>query len=256
MIIENVHAREILDSRGNPTVEVEVSLKSGIIGRASVPSGASTGENEALELRDGDKNRYGGKGVLKAVENVNQVIAPALVGFSALEQRAIDYKMLELDGTKTKSNLGANAILGVSLAVAHAAAEYLHIPLYRYIGGCNSLVFGVLWYSDEIQNKYPKVGKYILTIRSWSAKFLLGLNSLFSIFWFFTTWGDSDTDLLYFYSCILILSAALWLLMQLKLIDLGIKTKKEKIAYFGIFVFFYLFSFIVTLIGVYFKTTS
>lgn len=108
MIIENVHAREILDSRGNPTVEVEVTLKSGIVGRASVPSGASTGENEALELRDGDKNRYGGKGVLKAVENVNKVIAPALVGFSALEQRAIDYKMLELDGTKTKSNLGAN----------------------------------------------------------------------------------------------------------------------------------------------------
>ena len=125
MIIENVHAREILDSRGNPTVEVEVSLKSGIVGRASVPSGASTGENEALELRDGDKNRYGGKGVLKAVENVNQVIAPALAGFSALEQRAIDYKMLELDGTKTKSNLGANAILGVSLAVAHAAAEQI-----------------------------------------------------------------------------------------------------------------------------------
>lgn len=125
MIIENVHAREILDSRGNPTVEVEVSLKSGVVGRASVPSGASTGENEALELRDGDKNRYGGKGVLKAVENVNQVIAPALVGLSALEQRAIDYKMLELDGTKTKSNLGANAILGVSLAVAHAAAEQI-----------------------------------------------------------------------------------------------------------------------------------
>lgn len=119
-----------------------------------------------------------------------------------------------------------------------------------------SLVFGVLWYSDEIQNKYPKVGKCILTIRSWGAKFLLGLNSLFSIFWFFTSWGDSDTDLLYFYSYILILSAALWLLMQLKLIDLGIKTKKEKIAYFGIFVFFYLCSFIVTLIGVYFKTTS
>ena len=138
MIIENVHAREILDSRGNSTVEVEVSLKSGIVGRASVPSGASTGENEALELRDGDKSRYCGKGVLKAVENVNNVIAPALVGFSALEQRAIDYKMLELDGTKTKSNLGANAILGVSLAVAHAAAEYHHIPLYRYIGGCNT----------------------------------------------------------------------------------------------------------------------
>ena len=143
MIIENVHAREILDSRGNPTVEVEVSLKSGVVGRASVPSGASTGENEALELRDGDKSRYGGKGVLKAVENVNQVIAPALVGFSALEQRAIDYKMLELDGTKTKSNLGANAILGVSLAVAHAAAEYLHIPLYRYIGGCNTYTLPV-----------------------------------------------------------------------------------------------------------------
>ena len=138
MIIENVHAREILDSRGNSTVEVEVSLKSGIVGRASVPSGASTGENEALELRDGDKSRYCGKGVLKAVENVNNVIAPALVGFSALEQRAIDYKMLELDGNKTKSNLGANAILGVSLAVAHAAAEYLHIPLLRYIGGCNT----------------------------------------------------------------------------------------------------------------------
>ena len=143
MIIEKVHAREILDSRGNPTVEVEVSLKSGVAGRASVPSGASTGENEALELRDGDKSRYCGKGVLKAVENVNNVIAPALVGFSALEQRAVDNKMLELDGTKTKSNLGANAILGVSLAVAHAAAEYLHIPLYRYIGGCNTYTLPV-----------------------------------------------------------------------------------------------------------------
>ena len=143
MIIEKVHAREILDSRGNPTVEVEVSLKSGVVGRASVPSGASTGENEALELRDGDKSRYCGKGVLKAVENVNNVIAPALVGFSALEQRAVDNKMLELDGTKTKSNLGANAILGVSLAVAHAAAEYLHIPLYRYIGGSNTYTLPV-----------------------------------------------------------------------------------------------------------------
>ena len=143
MIIENVHAREILDSRGNPTVEVEVTLKSGIVGRASVPAGAATGETEAWDLLDGDKNRYGGKGVLKAVENVNKVIAPVLVGFSALEQRAIDYKMLELDGTKTKSNLGANAILGVSLAVAHAAAEYLHIPLYRYIGGCNTYTLPV-----------------------------------------------------------------------------------------------------------------
>ena len=143
MIIEKVHAREILDSRGNPTVEVEITLESGVVGRASVPSGASTGENEALELRDGDKNRYLGKGVLKAVENVNKVIAPAIIGMSALEQRDIDYKMLELDGTKTKSNLGANAILGVSLAVAHAAAEYLQIPLYRYIGGCNTYTLPV-----------------------------------------------------------------------------------------------------------------
>lgn len=143
MIIENVHAREILDSRGNPTVEVEVTLESGFVGRASVPSGASTGENEALELRDGDKNRYCGKGVQKAVDNVNNVIAPALVGMSVLEQRTIDYKMLEMDGTKTKSNLGANAILGVSLAVAHAAANYLQIPLYRYIGGTNTYVLPV-----------------------------------------------------------------------------------------------------------------
>ena len=143
MFIENVHAREILDSRGNPTVEVEVTLESGVIGRASVPSGASTGENEALELRDGDKGRYLGKGVLKAVENVNTKIAPAVIGMSALEQRSIDCKMLELDGTATKSNLGANAILGVSLAVAKAAAEYLGIPLYRYIGGTNAYVLPV-----------------------------------------------------------------------------------------------------------------
>ncbi len=143
MIIENVHGREILDSRGNPTVEVEVTLESGIIGRASVPSGASTGENEALELRDGDKKRYGGKGVLKAVDNINNIIAPAIIGMSTLEQRAIDKKMLELDGTKTKSKLGANAILGVSLAAAHAAANYLDIPLYRYIGGTNTFTLPV-----------------------------------------------------------------------------------------------------------------
>lgn len=143
MFIENVHAREILDSRGNPTVEVEVTLESGIVGRASVPSGASTGENEALELRDGDKGRYLGKGVLKAVENVNEIIAPELIGYSALEQRAIDEHMLELDGTPTKSKLGANAILGVSLAVAHAAAAYLELPLYRYIGGANGHVLPV-----------------------------------------------------------------------------------------------------------------
>ena len=143
MYIEKIHAREILDSRGNPTVEVEVTTKCGVIGRASVPSGASTGENEALELRDGDKQRYGGKGVQKAVANVNEKLAPALVGMSVLEQRAIDNKMIALDGTKTKSNLGANAILGVSLAVAHTAANYLNIPLYRYIGGTNTYVLPV-----------------------------------------------------------------------------------------------------------------
>lgn len=136
--IVNVHAREILDSRGNPTIEVEVTLASGFVGRASVPSGASTGENEALELRDGDKNRYLGKGVLKAVDNVNNIIAKELVGSNALDQVAIDNKMLSLDGTKTKSKLGANAILGVSLAVAKAAAEYHGMPLYRYIGGTNT----------------------------------------------------------------------------------------------------------------------
>jgi enolase len=143
MIIENVHAREILDSRGNPTVEVEVTLESGFVGRASVPSGASTGENEALELRDGDKTRYLGKGVLKAVDNVNKVIAPAIIGMSTLEQRQIDAKMIALDGTPTKKNLGANAILGVSLAVAHAAAAYLQIPLYRYLGGTNTYTLPV-----------------------------------------------------------------------------------------------------------------
>ena len=141
--IEKIVAREVLGSRGNPTVEVDVLLESGVIGRAAVPSGASTGENEAIELRDGDKGRYLGKGVLKAVQNVNNVIAPALVGISALEQRAIDKKMIALDGTKTKSNLGANAILGVSLAVAKAAAEYLGLPLYRYIGGTNAFTLPV-----------------------------------------------------------------------------------------------------------------
>lgn len=143
MKIEKIVAREILDSRGNPTIEVDVILESGVIGRAAVPSGASTGENEAIELRDGDKSRYLGKGVLKAVENVNTVIAPALVGISALEQRLIDKKMIALDGTKTKSKLGANAILGVSLAVAKAAASYLDIPLYRYIGGTNTYTLPV-----------------------------------------------------------------------------------------------------------------
>ncbi|MBR7018364.1 MAG: phosphopyruvate hydratase [Prevotella sp.] len=138
MRIEKVHAREILDSRGNPTVECEVTLENGVMGRAAVPSGASTGENEALELRDGDKGRYLGKGVLKAVENVNNIIAPALKGDCVFDQRGLDMKMLELDGTPTKSKLGANAILSVSLAAAQAAAKALNIPLYRYIGGCNS----------------------------------------------------------------------------------------------------------------------
>ena len=143
MRIEKITGREILDSRGNPTVEVDVLLESGVMGRASVPSGASTGEHEALELRDHDKYRYGGKGVLKAVKNVNDVIAPALKGMSALDQMGIDNAMLALDGTPTKSNLGANAILGVSLAVAKAAANYLDIPLYRYIGGTNTYVMPV-----------------------------------------------------------------------------------------------------------------
>jgi enolase len=136
--IVDIHAREILDSRGNPTIEVEVTLASGFVGRAAVPSGASTGENEALELRDGDKQRYGGKGVLKAVENVNKVIAGELIGMDALEQVAIDQKMIALDGTKNKSKLGANAMLGVSLAAAKAAAMYHDMPLYRYIGGTNA----------------------------------------------------------------------------------------------------------------------
>lgn len=143
MLIEKIIGREILDSRGNPTVEVDVYLESGAFGRASVPSGASTGENEAIELRDGDKKRFLGKGVTKAVENVNNIIAPALTGMSALQQTHIDHKMIALDGTKTKSGLGANAILGVSLAVAKAAANYLDLPLYRYIGGVNTYVLPV-----------------------------------------------------------------------------------------------------------------
>jgi len=136
--IVDVYAREILDSRGNPTLEVEVFLESGAFGRAAVPSGASTGEREALELRDGDKSRYLGKGVLKAVDNVNNLIADELIGMDADDQVGIDMKMLELDGTEYKSKLGANAILGVSLAVAKAAAEEAAQPLYKYIGGANA----------------------------------------------------------------------------------------------------------------------
>ena len=135
--IIDVYAREILDSRGNPTIEVEVTTESGAFGRAMVPSGASTGEREALELRDGDKSRFLGKGVLKAVANVNDIIAEEVIGMDVTDQVAIDNKMIELDGTKDKSKLGANAILGVSLACAHAAADYYGMPLYRYLGGFN-----------------------------------------------------------------------------------------------------------------------
>ena len=141
--IVSVHAREILDSRGNPTIEVDVTTASGYFGRAAVPSGASTGENEALELRDGDKTRYLGKGVLKAVHNVNNVIAEEITGMDVTDQSGIDKKMIDLDGTKTKSNLGANAILGVSLAVAKAAATYHGLALFRYIGGTNAVTLPV-----------------------------------------------------------------------------------------------------------------
>lgn len=137
-IIVDVYAREVLDSRGNPTVEVEVYTESGAMGRALVPSGASTGEYEAVELRDGDKDRYLGKGVLKAVENVNEKIAPEIIGFDVTDQVALDQYLIELDGTENKGNLGANAILGVSMAVARAAADFLEIPLYAYLGGFNA----------------------------------------------------------------------------------------------------------------------
>ena len=143
MKITAIKGREILDSRGNPTIEVDVILENGVLGRASVPSGASTGENEALELRDHDSSRYLGKGVQKAVKHIHKHIAPALIGMEVTDQRGIDHKMIELDGTPTKSNLGANAILGVSLAVAKAAALSLGIPLYRYIGGMNTYVMPV-----------------------------------------------------------------------------------------------------------------
>ncbi len=141
--ISRIHAREILDSRGNPTIEVDVRLESDALGRAAIPSGASTGEHEAWELRDGNKNRFGGKGVKKAVANVNEKIAPALKGWDALDQAKIDKKLIELDGTPNKSNLGANALLGVSLAVAHAAAAAENLPLFRYLGGPEARVLPV-----------------------------------------------------------------------------------------------------------------
>ncbi|MGB0263817.1 MAG: phosphopyruvate hydratase [Opitutales bacterium] len=142
-IITDIRAREIIDSRGNPTVEVDVELECGVIGRAAVPSGASTGEHEAVELRDGDKARYLGKGVLKAVENVDTLIAPELVGLDACDQLEVDQAMLEIDGTKNKGKLGANAVLGVSLATAKAAAEACGLPLYKYLGGPNAKVLPV-----------------------------------------------------------------------------------------------------------------
>ncbi|OPY55744.1 MAG: Enolase [Pelotomaculum sp. PtaU1.Bin035] len=142
-IIEDVYAREILDSRGNPTIEVEVILEDGTMGRAAIPSGASTGAYEAVELRDGDKQRYNGKGVLKAVENVNSVLAPEITGYDATDQVGIDRAMVELDGTPNKAKFGANAILGVSIAVAKAAAETLGLPLYQYLGGTNAKVLPV-----------------------------------------------------------------------------------------------------------------
>jgi enolase len=141
--IVDIHAREILDSRGNPTIEVEVTTENGCVGRAAVPSGASTGKHEAVELRDNDKTRYMGKGVLKACQNVLEPITEELLGLDCTDQRYIDQIMIELDGTKNKSKLGANAILGVSLAVAKAAAEELEIPLYRYVGGVNACTLPV-----------------------------------------------------------------------------------------------------------------
>ena len=144
-IIEFVEAREIMDSRGNPTVEVDVILEDGSMGRAAVPSGASTGVHEAVELRDGDKKRFMGKGVLKAVDNVNTLIAPELEGMDALDQVAIDKAMLALDGTENKSKLGANAILGVSMAVARAAADYLGVPLFKYLGATTRVCFPFRW---------------------------------------------------------------------------------------------------------------
>ena len=141
--IAKIHAREILDSRGNPTVEVDVQLDNGILGRAAVPSGASTGEHEAWELRDGDKKRYAGKGVLRAVANVNEKIAAELNGWDPSDQAGIDNRLIELDGTPNKKNLGANALLGVSLAVAHAAAATENLPLFRYLGGAAANVLPV-----------------------------------------------------------------------------------------------------------------
>src|SRR5258708_11882829 len=156
LVIDSIIGREVLDSRGNPTVEVEVGLFDGAVGRAIVPSGASTGQHEALELRDNDKARYGGKGVLKAVQAVNETIADAVIGMDALDQKGIDDTMLELDGTPTKSNLGADAILARSFAVAQAAAHSLEMPLYKYLGGVYAHVLPVPMMNILNGGKHPE----------------------------------------------------------------------------------------------------
>jgi len=203
-IIDAIYAQEILDSRGNPTIEVEVVLEDGAIGRAAVPSGASTGVHEALELRDGDKTRYGGKGVLKAVEHVNKEIAEALCGFYALEQKEIDKELLALDGTPNKSKLGANAILGTSLAVAKAAAESCGLPLYRYIGGVFAHVLPVPmlnilnggahtgWQSTDAQEfmVMPLGAKSFSEGLRWGAEIYQALKSVLKSHGYITLVGD------------------------------------------------------------------
>jgi enolase len=203
-LIEEIIAREVLDSRGNPTVEVEVKLDDGAFGRAAVPSGASTGTHEALELRDGDKNRYGGKGVLKAVQNVNTVIADELIGWDAREQEALDALLIGLDGTPTKSNLGANAILGVSLAVAHAAAASQRLPLYRYIGGVHARMLPVPmmnilnggthtnWQSTDIQEFMvaPTGASSFAEALRWSAEIYQSLKKVLKDKGYSTNVGD------------------------------------------------------------------
>ncbi len=203
-LIDEIHAREILDSRGNPTVEVEVQLEDGTVGRAAVPSGASTGVHEALELRDGDKKRFGGKGVLKAVQNVNTIIADEVIGWDALDQEAIDTLMIGLDGTPNKGNLGANAILGVSLAVAHAAAASLGMPLYRYLGGVHAHVLPVPmmnilnggthtnWQSTDIQEFMiaPTGASSFAEALRWSAEIYQALKKVLKDKGYSTNVGD------------------------------------------------------------------
>jgi enolase len=188
-MIANVLGREVLDSRGNPTVEVEVWLEDGSVGRAIVPSGASTGEHEAVELRDGDKKRYGGKGVLQAVDNVNETIADALLGWDATEQKAIDDMLIELDGTPNKGKLGANAILGASLAVAKAAAESLGLPLYRYIGGTYAHVLPVPM-MNILNGGMPVGADSFREALRWCAEIYASLKKVLGAKGYVTTVGD------------------------------------------------------------------